>query len=142
MKIKAKDLIGPALDWAVAKCEVAARGVHPGYLEIETFLLNHRGGDFCYSTDWSQGGPIVDRGRIFIRPTLTEGGYRTARSVDAVEARIELPNGATVYDPLKVVCEYGPTPLIASMRAYVASKLGEEVEVPEELLESTKRSTK
>lgn len=133
MKIKTKDLIGPALDWAVAKCEVAARGVHHDYLEIETFLLNHRGGDFCYSTDWSQGGPIIDRGRIFIRPTFTEGGYRTARSVDAVEARIELPNGATVYDPLKVVYEYGPTPLIAAMRCYCCATLGDEVDIPQEL---------
>lgn len=27
----------------------------------------------------------------------------------------------------------GPAPLIAAMRCYVASKLGEEVEIPEEL---------
>jgi len=29
----------------------------------------------------------------------------------------------------------GDTPLIAAMRCYVASKLGDEVDVPEELLE-------
>ena len=29
---------------------------------------------------------------------------------------------------------YGPTMLIAAMRCYVASKLGEEIDVPEELL--------
>ncbi len=29
---------------------------------------------------------------------------------------------------------YGSTPLIAAMRCYVASKLGEEVEVPDELI--------
>lgn len=29
---------------------------------------------------------------------------------------------------------YGPTPLIAAMRCFVASKLGDEVEVPDELL--------
>jgi hypothetical protein len=29
---------------------------------------------------------------------------------------------------------YGPTPLIAAMRAYVASKLGDEVVIQEELL--------
>jgi hypothetical protein len=28
----------------------------------------------------------------------------------------------------------GPTPLIAAMRCYVASKFGDEVETPEELL--------
>ena len=31
-------------------------------------------------------------------------------------------------------CERGPTKLIAAMRCYVASKLGDEVDVPEELL--------
>ena len=29
--------------------------------------------------------------------------------------------------------EHGPTPLIAAMRCYVASKLGDEVDVPDEL---------
>jgi hypothetical protein len=29
--------------------------------------------------------------------------------------------------------QHGPTPLIAAMRCYVASKLGDEVEVPKEL---------
>ena len=29
--------------------------------------------------------------------------------------------------------ESGPTPLIAAMRSYVACKLGDEVEIPEEL---------
>lgn len=31
-------------------------------------------------------------------------------------------------------CYYGPTPLIAICHCYVASKLGDEVDVPEELL--------
>ena len=30
--------------------------------------------------------------------------------------------------------QFGPTPLIAAMRSYVASKLGETVEVPDELI--------
>jgi hypothetical protein len=29
--------------------------------------------------------------------------------------------------------QHGPTPLIAAMRCYVASKLGDAVEIPEEL---------
>lgn len=85
------------------------------------------------STDWSQGGPIIEREHIDIRHTFTEGGYRTAESVDAVHAAINLPNGATVFSPEKAVWEYAPTPLIAAMRCYVASKLGDEVEVPDEL---------
>ena len=37
---------------------------------------------------------------------------------------------------------YGTTPLIAAMRRYVASKLGDEVEVPEELRLPTHGETK
>jgi hypothetical protein len=29
--------------------------------------------------------------------------------------------------------EFAPTPLIAAMRCYVASKMGDEIELPEEL---------
>ncbi len=32
-----------------------------------------------------------------------------------------------------VQINHGPTPLIAAMRCYVASKLGDEIEIPEEL---------
>jgi hypothetical protein len=32
------------------------------------------------------------------------------------------------------MCAYGPTPLVAAMRLYVASKLGEYVDIPESLL--------
>jgi hypothetical protein len=36
-----------------------------------------------------------------------------------------------------LVEECAPTPLIAAMRCYVASKLGDEVDVPDELTEET-----
>jgi hypothetical protein len=36
-------------------------------------------------------------------------------------------------DEVRLPRGYGPTPLIAAMRCYVASKLGDEVELPEEL---------
>lgn len=130
MKIKAKDLIGPALDWAVAKCEVAARGVHPGYLEIETFLLNHRGGDFCYSTDWSQGGPIIEQ-------LQNSSKHQFLLESDGENVHILSWPSEHVH-----FFGYGPTPLIAVMRCYASSKLGDEVEVPEELMESTQRSEK
>ena len=130
MKIKAKDLIGPALDWAVAKCEVAARGVHPGYLEIETFLLNHRGGDFCYSTDWSQGGPIIEREgiQLFVN-----------RIIGTTESGIEVDerDGWTAYRTGRYwqaqPAFFGSTPLIAAMRCYCCATLGDEVDIPQEL---------
>ena len=41
---------------------------------------------------------------------------------------------AWIYDGLEMCyLEHGPNPLIAVMRCYVASKLGDEVNIPEEL---------
>ena len=134
--MKTSELTGTALDWAVAKCEQAAgMNIREGYGgSLLVVDANDFGAPANYSTDWSQGGPIIEREHIALRPTITEGGYRTSKSVDAVHAKIELPNGAKVFDYEKSVWEYGPTPLIAAMRCYVASKLGDDVDVPEELL--------
>lgn len=120
--MKTSELERAALDWAVAKC------VGDGLADFTA-----AGWRFYPSTNWAQGGPIIEREHIALRPTFTEGGYRTSESMDAVHAKIELPNGAKVYDHEKSVWEYGPTPLISAMRCYVASKLGDEIEIPNEL---------
>lgn len=117
--MKTSELIGAALDWAVAKCEgltIEAFGRY-GVAVIECQKM------YSPSTDWSQGGPIIEREKITI-------GYE----------RYGSPGGET-WDAVKKAShedtvlwiEYGPTPLIAAMRCYVASKLGDEVEIPEEL---------
>ena len=111
MKIKVSEASGPVLDWMVAKCETNFPKGPPSFLDgitIAPELLRN----FKPSTDPTQGFPIIALGHIGILP-----------SGNAYYER----NGGTYYS-------YGPTPLIAAMRAYVASKLGEEVEVPEELL--------
>jgi len=98
MKIKTSELTGPALDWAVAKCEGS-------------------GQELSYSTDWAQGGPIIERGMIgleFLAGAGDAGMDVWVASIGGID-------------------ECGPTPLIAAMRCYVASKLGDEVEIPEEL---------
>lgn len=109
MKVKTTDLPGSALDWAVAKCEG------------ESFpkcwvLVQGDGWEELYqpSTDWSQGGPIIEREKIEVG--LTEDLYDRWFSC----------KGKFLY--------YGPTPLVAAMRCYVASKLGEEVELPYKLV--------
>ena len=66
-----------------------------------------------YSTDWACGGPILEREVISV--------YRMTSDWSAAYN----PSGAT---------QDGPTPLIAAMRCYVSNRLGNEVEVPEELL--------
>lgn len=65
---------------------------------------------FDPSTYWAHGGPIIERERITLTP-LGDGDW------DAV---LVYKTGAVSYGA-------GPTPLIAAMRAYVASRFGDEV---------------
>ncbi len=67
------------------------------------------------STDWSAAGSIIEREGIGI-------GFDSHR-----EKWLAATLGDTERD--------GPTPLIAAMRAYVASELGNEVEIPAELIQ-------
>jgi hypothetical protein len=69
------------------------------------------GPDRLYSRKWEAGGPIIEREGIAI-----------GKSWKGWKAFTETSGGE------------GPTPLIAAMRCYVASKMGDTIEVPEELL--------
>ena len=70
-----------------------------------------------FSTDWAVGGPIIERHRIEIC------------HLDNGEWRAQLKNQGWGFH-----CRhYGETPLIAAMRCYVASQLGDQVDVPEAL---------
>jgi|LakMenE01Jun11ns_1017448.scaffolds.fasta_scaffold9922217_3 hypothetical protein len=107
--MKTSELRGTALDWAVAKCE----GLNT-YIEVVE--------GFKPSTDWALGGPIIERERLQLSPGLAHDEHRWS---------------AVRYDYLfddDLDCFMGgATPLIAAMRCYVASKLGNEVQIPEEL---------
>jgi hypothetical protein len=124
MKIKTNNLTGPALDWAVAKCE-GLSFTHGDYEYTLDGRVFQRGGcsvERRYSTNWSQGGPIIDREKIDC--------VADPNGKDAWMGQLY----ATRLAGNKVVRSYGPTPLVAAMRCYVAYKLGAEVDVPEELL--------
>lgn len=131
MKINASELIGPALDWAVAKCE----GATEGYNSLGVFLwdgipcINAYGHDvdFTPSTNWSHGGPIIEREGISVAFVL---GW-VSHPMGPWRATPRLSEQYNYYTLGAAQCE---TPLIAAMRCYVASKLGDEVEIPEELL--------
>jgi hypothetical protein len=97
--MKTSELTGAALDWAVAMAENWARAD----FEVKP-----------YSTNWAQGGPIIERAKIVISPD-PQHGWRAMPYMDLTEF-------------------YGPTPLAAAMRCFVASVLGEEVGVPEGVL--------
>ena len=115
MKIKTAKLEGVELDWAVAQAE----GVQPfqwkwyrravATEDVGENVVQYYG----YSQFWRAGGPIIERERIHISPSV-EGGWSAYFAVD--------------FDMLGI--QVGATPLIAAMRCYVASKLGAEVDVP------------
>lgn len=107
------ELTGKALDWAVAKCEHIGNGTHNLPLYLEQI-------GYHPSSDWSQGGPIIEREWLDVTPwpNESEESYRwQCRQHDSIGT------GA-----------FGPTPLVAAMRCYVASKLGDVVEVPAAIL--------
>lgn len=109
MKIKTEKLIGPALDWAVAKCEEYETHIYQGRLET---LFTDNG--WKPSINWAQGGPIIEREEICSK--------RVKESPD---------EPLWIADAPFTQSTDGPTLLIAAMRCYVASKLGDEIEVNE-----------
>ena len=127
MKIKTSELIDASLDWAVWTAAGGA-AAYPKTASGPAFLKLWKGNTAKYvhpSTDWAQGGPIIDReiGNFWKHNKLdpnepdvwTAAAYRKA------------PDGTMLY------YEEGPTPLIAAMRALVWCKLGDEIDIPKEL---------
>ena len=110
MKIKTSELQGAALNWAVDK----AKNINTPYSP-----WGQKGKVPAYCTDWSQGGPIIEREGINLEHNPSRCHW--IASTPAPEHR----NGAVEVT--------GPTPLVAAMRCYVTSKLGAEVEIPEGL---------
>ena len=127
--VNISELTGAALDWAVARCEKQV----PSKTTGEPFLYEHRLylQDFIPSTDWAQGGPIIEREDIAFRK------YHNPKheAHGKYYARICRESGTMVgWYKTTGRQQTGPTPLIAAMRCYVASKLGDTVEIPKELL--------
>ena len=131
IEVKTAELVGPALDWAVAKAEGIQRFVMgndwPGNSAVDDAadrdrvvicnligrLVVARGGwsdEWKSSASWAQGGPLIDKHRMSFW-----GGENYVYAVCA---------GGEGY---------GLTHLIAACRAIVAAKLGESVRVPRHL---------
>lgn len=123
MKIKTSELTNLALDWAVAKCKEIPVTYHNDGITREIMRLHSDGqrynGRFNPSTCWAQGGPLIDLGNI-----------DTFKQNNGFAGAIEMATRANPH-PRPY---FGPTTLIAVCRCYVASKLGDEVDVPEKLL--------
>jgi hypothetical protein len=111
--MKTSELTGAQLDWAVAKCEGLDPFIRGGNIYSGAMRWTSP------STDWAQGGPIIEREGISTAYGLiTKGSGLWSATND-------------VWGDNWMIS--GPTPLIAAMRCFVASKLGDGVDIPKEL---------
>jgi hypothetical protein len=125
---KVSELEGALLDYWVARAE----GVPPSEVEIDRGAIcrvylpdearrDHLGsvwdfipGEWVYyqpSVWWHNAGPIIERERVTV---MSPKGGRFDWLAEIIQGE-------------HFAFQNGPTPLIAAMRAYVASKFGEEV---------------
>lgn len=139
IEVKTNELIGPALDWAAAQV--------PGALELivkkaeydqpfkrdedgHIYLLREPTDGYTVlfqpSTDWAQGGPLIDEYEICIicLPTCDPiierlgGGDWSAKTRESDHDYSRL----------------SPTPLVAACRAILRAKFGDIISVPKELM--------
>ena len=112
--IKVSEATPLQLNWLVAKClgtSILRCGAGPStYLAYTPKRSAYKRWE--PTRNWKQGGPIIELEGITLRCGL-HGWDAELEEFDAIS--------------------HGPTALIAAMRCYVSSKLGDEVEIPEEL---------
>lgn len=137
--VKTSELSGAALDWAVVWASEKEKSIRvaPAFLH-----------GFHPSTNWAQGGPVIERENISI--VRCDDDYQNFPGKWLAERGAQPYSESTEHqshDPMiQISIEndgsrfakdgpfYGETPLIAAMRCYVAGKLGDKIEIPEELV--------
>lgn len=123
IEVQAVELSGEALGWAVAQAEMLkAFIVDPDYGNPYRVFVEHpnkRTERYRPHDNWGQGGLLIEKYGAMVR------GFPNQMHEDKAIANVRY-NGLT-----KWTC--GDTPLIALCRAVVHLKLGETVQVPNEL---------
>lgn len=125
MKVKTSELNGPALDLAVAK---ATDADDISITEFGTICCIYElaCGSGCWtsnyqpSTCWSDGGHLVSKYRMDF----------CCEHPETIGAALCDENGLYIDDRMM----FGKSHLVAACRAIVAAKLGDEIDVPDELL--------
>jgi hypothetical protein len=135
--IKVSEASGLILDWLVAKADDEKDILYTqrqyGRLVIRT-AGDHETCDsecpYSPSTEWSQAGPIIEREGVSVLAPVVRRitAERHAFPVECWRAIICRDENEPATHGR------GPAPLIAAMRCFVASKLGDTAEVPEGLL--------
>ena len=144
--VPVSDLSGPALDWVVAGLEGTPREIVPTAEHPRKFFTFAAG----YSSNWSLSGPIIEREDISVIRCDDES---IPDSKGFYCGKYEPRWAAVIGDRHSTESDYGSqgdywgeyykimppaitghAPLIAAMRCYVASRLGDTVQIPGELL--------
>lgn len=116
-RVTVSEATGSVLDWLVGEAEF--RRFQAQGSSVKAWVLeDHKKGlrTDPYSTSWAHGGPIIEREELVLDLNGKDGWVS-----------IQLSDEGSGFE------EFGPTPLISAMRCYVASKFGEEAEVPDGL---------
>lgn len=130
VEVKTAELIGPTLDWAVAKAAEYEPSVYRADgldgsvsydIGLPTMSVKKPYTRWSPSTDWSQGGHLLERlGDVEI--------MQRAADDFLIFEREGLDTGSAEWR------QEGPTLLIAICRSLVAKELGDVVQVPAELV--------
>lgn len=132
-KVKTSELQDKALSYVVSMLE------HPELIWGQTIGVHEHSDQIivpsfkephCYSPykSWAMCGPIIEREELEIEPVRKDkvNGIGNVTGWRAIHPKN--------YGGLNRFYGYGETPLIAAMRCHVASKLGDFVEIPDELI--------
>jgi hypothetical protein len=126
--MKTSELTGNALCYAVCMAQMPylvwgeTIGIHHASNQI---VVPHLPEPDCYSpfTTWAMCGPIIEREKIAIAPSIMDDLLWVANVRDVHKG----------WDSDNETRRRGLTPLIAAMRCFITSKLGDEIDIPEEL---------
>lgn len=124
IKKRVAELEGAQLNWVVAKAAGLAvdRISSHGYVTLIDPITTDDLDDryvFNPAGEWRDGGPIIEREGLVVAKFWEPADGPITPGLEWASM--------TLDDKHRMD---GPTPLIAAMRAFVASKLGDEVEVP------------
>jgi hypothetical protein len=128
--VKTSELKGGQLDYAVALAlgctfrDNSIGGIHAfqdgkyigGFAATNGNAICMPHDTFAPSRYWSIGGPIIEREQIALLPLANDAPHRWASCA--------YPDGGDIEHQA-----YGPTPLVAAMRAFVDSVLGDDVSI-------------
>lgn len=124
-EVKTATLLGPALDWAVAKAEFDKEPWQLLEDVLGTWYAGENSGginDWSPSTDWSQGGALIAKHSLeFVKDDV---GFSCVRDWDYDRE----------LDYVFRTWPSGETHLIAACRAIVSARFGDLIDIPDDLI--------